>query len=100
MNPFHKKILERHVGKTFKLHEEYVPELYEITRNPQLIESAFNEAYSEFGFETYLDFLNENVALPVVQPSAPQAKRYSFATMKADMAGAHTKWKDRNQSRN
>jgi hypothetical protein len=95
MKEFGKNLVEHFIGRKFRTVTDCVVENYETTNDTVLIESVFDELFEAVEFETYIDFLNEDVALPVVQPSAPETKRYSFATMKADMAGAHTKWRDK-----
>ena len=97
MKEFRKNLVERFVGKQFRTLTNVICENYQTTNDTALVESIFDELFEDIAFETYIDFLNEDISLPVVQPTTeqPQTKRYSFATIKADMAGAETKWRDK-----
>ena len=93
MKPFNKQLVEQYVGRKFRTVTDCIVENYETTNNPMLTALLFDELFESLEFETYIDFLNENVSLPVMQPEAPQQKRYSFKTMMDDMRGANLVWK-------
>jgi len=97
MNPFSKKLIERFIGKQFRTISDVIVENYETTADRLITESVFDELFEDITFETYIEFLSEQISLPVLASAAPQpeAKKYSFATMKADMADTHKLWRDK-----
>ena len=97
MNPFSKKLIERFIGKQFRTISDVIVENYETTADRLITESVFDELFEDIAFETYIEFLSEQISLPVLASTAPQpeAKKYSFATMKADMADTHKLWRDK-----
>lgn len=101
MNPVFRKMLQDLTGRQVKTLTDVICENFQTTTNTLLVEEVFDELFENINFETYVDFLAEDVSLPVLQPQQPQQpeqapqKRYSFKTMQTDMAGAHTKWKDK-----
>jgi hypothetical protein len=96
MQEFGKRLVENYVGRRFKTITDLIVENYETTNNVVLTEFIFDELFEDINFETYINFLHENVSLPVLsQQPQEQRKRFSFKTMLDDMSGAHTKWKDK-----
>lgn len=96
MSTLGRQFIENRVGKKFRTMTDVIVENYQTTNDTVLTQSIFDELFENMYFETYVEFLRENVSLPVL-PSQPQEqpKRFSFKTMLDDMRGAHKKWKDR-----
>jgi len=97
MKEFRKNLVERFVGKQFRTITDVICENYQTTNDVSIIEAVFDELFEGVAFETYIEFLNEEISLPVIQPSPaqPETKRYSFATMKEDMKNAGGAWRDK-----
>lgn len=96
MNNSYKNLVEKHVGRQFRTITDCIVENYQTTNDVEVIGVVFDELFEDVAFETYIEFLHENVSLNVLQPQPEQPKkRYSFKTMMDDMRGAHTVWKDK-----
>ena len=92
---FRKMFIEHRMGRRFKTVTDVICEHYETTENQILTESIFDELLEDITFETYIDFLSEDVSLPVIQTATPEKRRYSFKTMQDDMRGAGSVWRDK-----
>lgn len=96
MQEFGKRLVENYVGRRFRTITDVIVENYETTNNTLLTGIIFDELFENLNFQTYIEFLHENVSLPVLSPATQEKpKRFSFKTMLDDMRGAHTKWKDK-----
>ena len=96
MQQFGRRLIENFVGRRFRTMTDIIVENYDTTDSIVLAEQVFDELFEQLDFETYLDFLHENVSLPVLPTGGPATpKRYSFKTMQDDMRGAHSAWRDK-----